>query len=443
MHNLEGKTFFDDIRRSVKISYFVASVIPLALLVYFSIKYVYPYITHGDISKVPVNIGILLVLAVVVSVLGLLLSTKATDSSIASAQELNKKINSLFAITKQFRETIYPDVLLQKIVESAMELTAAGSGTLLLYDEQGHLRFKVTAGKDFEKINFKSLKSDDGIAGWVAETGKPAMINDASKDNRYNPEFDHETGIKTVSVLCVPLISSNETIGVLELRNNRRGEFTAQDEALLHSLADQASISIVQHGIKERQHMDFIQITEVLVSAQDYMQNRKGHVRKVANYANLIGKQMEFSEAELKRLYHAALLHDIGMLKIGASEQWDKDKIMLHPKLGHDLLKPISLWSGSADIVLCHHEKYDGTGYPLSKGKDDIPLAARILAVADTFDVLTSSYSFKKQLDCEAAVKEIETYSGTQFDPLVVEALKSAVSSDEIIKRINQSTKPE
>ena len=97
MSELEGKNFFDNIRRTVKISHFVASIIPLALLVYFSIKYVYPYVTQNDSAEVSVSIGILLLLAVAVSVLGLVLMTKSTNVSILSAQDLNKKLNSLFS----------------------------------------------------------------------------------------------------------------------------------------------------------------------------------------------------------------------------------------------------------------------------------------------------------------------------------------------------------
>ncbi len=433
MNTLEGKDFFDNIRRSVKISYFVASIIPLALLVYFSIKYVYPYVTGGDFSKVPLDIGILLVLAVVVSVLGLILTTKATNSSVGSAQDLNTKINSLFDITKQFRETLHVDILLKKIMESAMVLTSAESGSLLLYDRQGNLKYRVNTGMISGTINNKLLKPGEAIASWVAETGEAALINDVSKDNRFNPEFDKKLGMRTRSVLCVPLIYSNETIGVIELRNRKQGNFTKQDEALLNSLADQASISIAQNRANERRHSDLIHITEILVGAQDYIQNKKGHARKVANYANLIGKHMNISDAELKKLYYACLLHDIGMLKIDPDNIWEKGKIINHPKLGHDMIKSISLWSDSSDIILRHHERYDGAGYPEGKKNEEIPLGARILFVADTFDVLTSQYSYNRQLDFKTALGEIEANSGTQFDPSVVQAFKSALTEAGLI----------
>ncbi len=428
MHGLEGKDFFDNIRRYVKISHFIASIIPLALLVYFSIKYIYPYVTEGDISKIPVNVGILLVLAVAVSVLGLILSTKATNSSIVSAQDLNIKLNSLFGITKQFRETLYLDILLKKIMESAMNLIAAESGSLLLNDDKDNLQFKVNFGKNSQKMNNRTLKSGEGIAGWVVKNGKPALINNAAKDTRYDSDFDNETGLKTKSVICVPLVYANEIIGAIELRNKKQGVFTKQEEALLHSIADQASISIAQNRSKEKQLSDFIHITEILVGAQDYIQNKKGHSRRVANYANYIGKQLNLSEIELKRLYYACLLHDIGMLKIDPRDQRKKEKIMQHSILGYDLIKSISLWNDSADIILHHHERFDGTGYPMAIKGDEIPLCARILSVADKFDMLTNKNSNSTQLDYEMALSEIEANASTQFDPAIVQALKSSLT---------------
>ncbi len=394
MYRLEGRDFFDNIRRSVKISYFVASIIPLALLVYFSVKYVYPYVSGGDISNVPLSIGVLLVLAVAVSVLGLVLTTKATNSSIESAEELNTKINSLFDITKQFRETLHLDILLTKIMESAIELTSAESGSLLLYDEQGELECKVNTG-----------------AG--AFTASRKVMN---------------PGSTTGSLISAPLIYANETIGVIELRNRLQGIFTRHDEALLQSLADQAGISIAQNRANERQHSDFIHITEILVSAQDYVQNKKGHARRVANYANLTGKHLKFSDAELKKLYHACLLHDIGMLKLDTNDLLDKNKLAHHPRFGYDLVKSISLWSNSADIILHHHERYDGADKTDAQTEEDVPLSASIVSVADTFDVLTSEYEYGRQLDFRAAMEEIESDAGTRFDPSVVQAFKEAIT---------------
>ena len=433
MHVIHGKDFFDNIRRSVKISHFVASIIPLALLVYVALEYVYPYTSKGDFSQAPLSVGIILVLAVVVSVLGLILTTKATNSSIGSAQDLNVKLSGLFEITKQFRETLHLDILLKKIMESAIALTAAESGVLLLFDEQNTLVCKVVFGRHSEKAAHRIVRPGEGIAAWVAETGKAAIVNDVSCDPRYNPNFDRETCFETRSLICVPLIYSGKTTGVIELRNKREGKFTEQDETLLSSLADQASISIEQNSLNERQQSDFIHITEILVGTQNHIKNKKGHARRVANYANLTGKGLALSEAELKKLYYACLFHDIGFMKIDMNDQIDGETIMSHPRLGYDMIRAISMWKESADIILCHHERYDGTGYPLGKKGDEIPLGARILFVADVFDVLTSQHSYKKNRDNETALREIEAHSGTQFDPVVVQAFKAALLEAELV----------
>lgn len=432
MNDLEGKSFFDHIRRSVLTSYCIASIIPLAVLVYLSVNYVYPSVSGGDIAKVPLNLTILPLLALIVSVLGLFLTRKATNSSISSAQNLNSKLTSLFEITRQFREALYPDVLLKKILESAMALTGGEYGFILLRNEEGDLQLTVTAGTGLDTIKCRILKSEKCIASLVAGSGKPLLLNDVSTGPQYDPEFDDELGVKTASVLCVPLMNDNTIIGVIELRSRKPGSFTQQDEALLHSLADQAGMSIAQSRSTEQQHSDFIQITEILVGAQDSIQEKRGHARRVAHFANLIGKKMNFTETELKNLYHASLLHDIGKLRIDARDRQNSEQLMQHPKLGHDLIKSISQWSDTSEIILHHHERYNGTGYPDSKKQNGIPLGARIMAVADAFDILTNEYSSGNQLDPETALKEIESHSGTRFDPDAVEALKSSIRDVEV-----------
>jgi len=115
------KTFFENIRRSIKISYFIASIIPLSILVYFTIKYVYPYIAKSEEGIVPSAIGITLLLALILSILGLTLSSRATNASISSLQIYISNLISLVDVTKHFRDTLYLDILLNSIVKSAMD----------------------------------------------------------------------------------------------------------------------------------------------------------------------------------------------------------------------------------------------------------------------------------------------------------------------------------
>lgn len=429
------KTFFENIRRSIKISYFIASIIPLSILVYFTIKYIYPYLAKAESGMMPSAIGITLLLALVLSVLGLILSSKATNASISSLQELYLKLNSLVDVTKHFRDTLYLDILLNSIVKSAMELLKTEAGSLLLFDEKGDLRFKIILGESGQAIKDKLVLPGKGISGWVVSTGTPAIVNDVSKDQRFDPEFDRESGFITKSILCVPLIYENKIIGALEVLNKIGGDFDLNDQKILFSLADQAAISIAQSRFHESQHSDIIHITEILISALDYhIPEKKGHSRRVARYANAIGKNLGLSEAELKQLYYASLLHDIGLLKFDLSEYWGMKKFELHPILGYDMLRPISLWKEVAPLILSHHERYDGKGYPHGKAGEEIPIGSMIISVASTFDAITSEHSYKKPLSFEEAVKEIEANSGTQFDPRIVEALKNSLRESDIVK---------
>ncbi|MCH8949612.1 MAG: HD-GYP domain-containing protein, partial [Chloroflexi bacterium] len=138
-----------------------------------------------------------------------------------------------------------------------------------------------------------------------------------------------------------------------------------------------------------------------------------------------------------------ALLHDVG--KIGVPDQilhkpgpltpeeWDKMK--RHPMIGYDMLRDISFLSEAATIVRCHHERFDGKGYPRGLAGDEIPLGARIFSAADAFDAMTSDRTYRKALRPEAARDEIIRHSGTQFDPQVVQAFLEAYDSFEKKRR--------
>ncbi len=430
-----GRDFFDTIRRTIKASYFIASIFPLLLLVYIFLKYIYPQFSIQAQS----NIEALILITVLLSIGGLFLSTRATNKAISSLQLVHTKLNSIVEISRQLGQTRYLDILLENIVKSAQDIISAETASLLLMDESDNLRFKVVLGERVEKTKDRVVKRGEGISGWVAETGKSAVINDVTQDSRYNPSFDMESGFKTRSIMCIPLIYDKKTIGAIEVLNKKGGIFEKEDEELLRTFAEQASITIAHIKAQESRRSDIIYITEIFVSAQDsHSPEKKGHVRRVAKYANLIGKKMDMPESDLKNLYYASLLHDIGILKIDVSNvnesgPWKKEKYIQHPRFGYDMIKPIFLWKDAADFVLNHHERYDGAGYPSGKKGAEIPLGAKILFVAETFDVITSKSSYRKQLDFREALIEVEANSGTQFDPEVVRAFKEAVKDSDLI----------
>jgi putative two-component system response regulator len=173
---------------------------------------------------------------------------------------------------------------------------------------------------------------------------------------------------------------------------------------------------------------------EALAAALDAREHEtQAHSQRVREYAITLAQRLSLGAEELIDIGRGALLHDVG--KIGVpdsillkptkltSEEWVQMK--RHPQVGHEILRSIKFLASAADIVLAHQERYDGTGYPNGIAGTEIPLGARIFAVVDTLDAMTSDRPYRKALTFDAARNEIKRCSGTQFDPLVAEAFLS------------------
>jgi len=162
---------------------------------------------------------------------------------------------------------------------------------------------------------------------------------------------------------------------------------------------------------------------------------KMGHARRVARYANLVGRGLRLAEDELKTLYFASLLHDIGLLRLDALGEWTRERIELHPVLGYEQIKDIVIWKELAPFILHHHERWDGRGYPEKLQGVAIPLGARIIGACEAFDIITSEFSYKSPLPHDMAIREMEAHSGTQFDPEVVATIKTHVQEKDTIEK--------
>lgn len=159
-----------------------------------------------------------------------------------------------------------------------------------------------------------------------------------------------------------------------------------------------------------------------------------GHSRTVAKYSQMLARVLGIKDkTKLDNIRKGALLHDVGKIAIPDSilkkpspldkKEWEK--IKLHPTLGYGLVKEIKLLEEVGNIILCHHERYDGRGYPSGLKKEEIPMEARIFALADALDAITSFRPYREQRDFKIAKEEIENHKGSQFDPQVVDAFCS------------------
>lgn len=348
-----------------------------------------------------------------------------------------QKLRTVLDVTKAFRSIIHLDVLLDTLVRTAAETVGAEAGSILLYDEEQNLSFRTAFGTKATELKPMRVQPGKGIAGWTAKTGRPAVVNDVRSDPRFDSRFDESTGFVTRSVLCVPLQFEDRVIGVLELVNKADGApFDEQDLNILFNLADQAAISIEHVRLQDAQNNYFTHVIEILIGAMDtHVPVKVGHARRVARYANLVGRGLGLTEQELRNLYFAGLLHDIGLLKLDAFGEWTRERIELHSVFGYEMVKDIIFWKDLAPIILHHHERWDGRGYPGKLAAQDIPLGARIIGACEALDIITSESSYKSPLPFDMAIREMEAHSGTQFDPNIVAAIKAQIKEEDTVEK--------
>jgi len=193
----------------------------------------------------------------------------------------------------------------------------------------------------------------------------------------------------------------------------------------------------------ESAYMDTIEILRLTVEAKDTY--TKGHSDRVSEYSELIGKKLGLEEDDLKTLKIGGLFHDIGKIGIPDSILLKNDKlddneyseIKNHPTIGAHIISNATIFKNIIPIVKHHHERYDGTGYPGRLIGNEIPYLARIAAVADAFDAMTSKRSYRDSLDLEFVKNEIKSNSGSQFDPKIAEAFLDILENEpDEIKRI-------
>jgi HD-GYP domain-containing protein (c-di-GMP phosphodiesterase class II)/ActR/RegA family two-component response regulator len=217
------------------------------------------------------------------------------------------------------------------------------------------------------------------------------------------------------------------------------------NNAFLHSLVNvkNEELNRTYAQLKTR-YMDTIEALRLAVDAKDMY--TRGHSDRVAFFSTLIGRKMSMSEQELETLRIGGVFHDIGkigtaddiLLKTDKLSSSDYEEIKRHPMKGALILSAVSMFSEVVPIVRHHHERLDGAGYPDGLAGDAIPMAARIISVADAFDAMTSDRQYRMRLTLEEAVKQLKTGAGTQFDSQVVEIFLDLIQEEAVQESIQQ-----
>lgn len=189
-----------------------------------------------------------------------------------------------------------------------------------------------------------------------------------------------------------------------------------------------------QQDLQAERDQNYLALAEALAATLDAREHETGlHSQRVACHTQVLARRFTQDLQRLRQIYWGALLHDIGkigipdaiLLKQGPLTEEEWVVMRIHPETGHRILASVPFMAEAAEIVLCHEERYDGTGYPRGLSGEAIPLAARLFAVIDTLDAMTSDRPYRKGLSFDAAKAEILRLAGTQFDPLAVEVFSA------------------
>jgi PAS domain S-box-containing protein len=363
------------------------------------------------------------------------------------AQQRLERLRSLQEIDRAVSGSLDLKTTLSVFVKCLIENLGVDAADFLLYQPtMQNLEFVTGSGFRNDTLNQVKLRIGEGHAGRAALEGEIVHIPDLNLETvRFErAKLCRREGF--VAYFGVPLIAKGEIVGVLEVFHRSPLEPSSEWIGFLETLAGQAAIAIDRLQLfvdLERSNMELMRAyNEVIEGWARALELRdhgtEGHSRRVEELTLAIAKKMGVEGEELSNICQGALLHDIGKMGIPDAilqkpgplneDEW---KIMKqHPTFAYEMLSPIDHLKPALDIPYCHHEKWDGNGYPQGLKGEEIPLSARIFAVVDVWDALRSDRPYRDAWSDEKALAYIKDQAGKHFDPRVVEVFLEIVQGE-------------
>ncbi|MDD2365109.1 MAG: HD domain-containing protein [Desulfuromonadaceae bacterium] len=336
-----------------------------------------------------------------------------------------KEITLLYDMVEKVSTSLDTKEVARLVIEEAKKILSLTSVSVLLLNKQTD-SLELIAEYGHKPETTTVVRRGVGIAASVWASGRAEIVNDVHSDSRF---VSGAVGIS--SLMCAPLKAKDAVVGVIKLGSDEAVSYSAEDLKLFSTLASLASVAIENAGLYEQLQEAFYTtvytLAETIEKRDPYTGN---HTKRVMEYSLAIGKTLGLSEEDMARLKLGAVLHDIGkigvrdsvLLKESSLTDDEFEQIKMHPVYGEEILGRISQLKSAIPGVKHHHEKYNGRGYPDGLKGDEIDITARIISVADSFDAMTSTRPYRNGLTLEVAFEELKKYSGTQFDPAMVDA---------------------
>ena len=362
------------------------------------------------------------------------------QESIDKTLDLSRKVETIKTmneIDKSILSTLESKEILEIAARMVSRVVPCDRATVALVDrEKGGFIYEAGFGISIEEGSL--VEFSETTATELLKTGRPQFVPDLSECDRL-PFEENLFKQGFLSHLRVPLAVRREVVGVLSVGAKRKAAFTSDDLSIIEKLAYQIGVALANARLVSDLGELFLGTVRTLSEAIDAKSPwTKGHSDRVTKYALDIGRHMGFTEDELNVLELAGRLHDIGKLgtyeaildKPGKLTEEEFNMIKKHPQKGADILAPIRQLQRIVPAIKHHHETFNGSGYPDGIRGGDIPLMARILAVADTVDAMSADRPYRQGKPLEVIVAELKRCSGTQFDPDVVDAFLDTVERE-------------
>jgi len=377
---------------------------------------------------------------------------RAAEAATEHKTQLERRVEHMqalrrvdMAITNAVDVGLALDIFLEQ-VQALLKIDAAG---VLLYDEHAQ-RLQPAAARGFgsEPARAAHVALGQELAGFAALEQRTVYVPDLQSEARWGSVVasEHQRGYR--AYWAVPMLTKGQLQGVIELYAERAFVPDAQWFEFLETFADQGAIAVESALLfrsLERSNAELQLAYDKTIAGWAYALDLKdeetaGHSQRVTQLAVRLAQRFGVDQRELIHIQRGALLHDIGkmgvpdsiLLKRGALTEVERRLIEQHTEYARDLLAPIDFLRPAIDIPYSHHERWDGGGYPQGLVGEEIPLAARIFAIVDVYDALTSERPYRHAWSREDTLEHIQNESGKHFDPQLVEVFMAMIRDGDV-----------
>lgn len=353
-------------------------------------------------------------------------------SAVLELMEKYEELTLLYDISEKLECLPNFDDVANEMLTEAINRVRCKAGRLIVLDEaEGEYFERVRAHQSIQASKL-SYHPEKDPAAQCLKNPTTQLVNEPS----------HTNGLSDLTQLHVPIcLKDSQPIGVLSLFRMLNSPFKYSDKKIAEMLARQTAGKLESAVLYTRLELLFLNSIKMLVECIDARDTyTRGHSARVSIYSVFLARKIGLPEDQVKTIEIGALLHDIGKIRIrdhilnkpGRLTNEEYEIIKGHPEYGMRIVEHVKQLHNAVPCIYCHHEHYNGTGYPRRLAGEEIPLMGRIVAIADTFDAMTTTRPYRSNLSQKDAYDELLRFSGIQFDPELAAVFAEAILKGEL-----------